>query len=189
MKIVCYGDSNTYGWDPRPFSGNHYDHPWPELLRDMTEYNVINKGEPGRMVPWRKEHLDWFCRGISLAAPDMLIIMLGTNDILNMYDPSGKDIAENMDNFVSYIIENRLAERILLLSCPKVEVYDRPYMEGLADLSDRYRKIASCRSIYFADPFSWDIPLAFDGIHFSEEGHRIFAEKILPALRETADES
>ena len=178
MRLVCYGDSNTYGWDPRPFSGNHYDHPWPELTGEMIGCDVINLGEPGRMVPWRKEHIDWFCRGIEDAAPDLLTIMLGTNDILNMYDPAGREVAENMDAFVSYIIENRLADRILLLSCPKVEVYDRPYMDGLADLSERYSEIAVRHNTDFADPFSWDIPLAFDGIHFSEEGHRIFAENI-----------
>ena len=47
-RIVCYGDSNTYGWDPRFFSGDRYDHPWPEQLADMTGYSVANCGEPGR---------------------------------------------------------------------------------------------------------------------------------------------
>jgi len=178
MKLVCYGDSNTYGWDPRFFSGDRYDDPWPEIVGRMTGCDVVNLGEPGRMIPGRKEHFEWFREDIRNSAPDLLTIMLGTNDILNMYDPAGEKPAAQMDAFICYILDNSLADRILLLSCPKVEVYDRPYMEGLADISDRYREIADRRGIEFADPFRWEIPLAYDGIHFSEEGHRIFAGKL-----------
>ena len=34
MKVICYGDSNTYGYDPRLPLGGRYDHPWPELLAE-----------------------------------------------------------------------------------------------------------------------------------------------------------
>ena len=30
--ILCYGDSNTFGYDPRDFFGTPYDSPWPALL-------------------------------------------------------------------------------------------------------------------------------------------------------------
>ena len=29
MKVICYGDSNTYGYDPRDPLGGRYDMPWP----------------------------------------------------------------------------------------------------------------------------------------------------------------
>ena len=28
MKILCFGDSNTYGYDPRGYFGGRYDHPY-----------------------------------------------------------------------------------------------------------------------------------------------------------------
>ena len=83
MKILCYGDSNTYGWDPRYFSGNRYAHPWPELLAVLSGNEVINCGEPGRIIPRRAEHLEWFRKDVQAHKPDLLIIMLGTNDILS----------------------------------------------------------------------------------------------------------
>ena len=57
-------------------------------------------------------------------------------------------------------------------------------MPALQDLSDRYRGIAEREKIRFADPFRWDIPMAYDGIHFADEGHSVFATKISEAVTE-----
>ena len=50
MKVLCFGDSNTYGYDPRGFFGDRYDAEdrWPELLAQMTHWEVINLGANGR---------------------------------------------------------------------------------------------------------------------------------------------
>ena len=100
MKIVCYGDSNTYGWDPSYFSGNHYAHPWPELMTEMTGHEVINCGEPGRMVPNREESFQWFRRDVKAENPDLLLIMLGTNDIFYNIEPTADLIVERMDAMI-----------------------------------------------------------------------------------------
>ena len=33
-----------------------------------------------------------------------------------------------------------------------------------------------------ADPGAWDIEMAFDGVHYSEEGHRVFALRMQDTL-------
>ena len=182
MKILCYGDSNTYGWDPRYFSGNRYAHPWPELLAEMTGHEVINCGEPGRIIPRRSEHMDWFIKDVETHEPDLLIIMLGTNDILDMAEPDAEEPARRMGEMVGFILGRRLAGHILLLSAPDTDLDDRPYHPALADLSKRYRHIAEKAGIGFADPFSWEIPMAFDRTHFSEEGHSLFAKKLAAVI-------
>ena len=35
----------------------------------------------------------------------------------------------------------------------------------------------------FADAGEWDIELTFDGVHFSEEGHKSFAQKLNELLK------
>ena len=55
-------------------------------------------------------------------------------------------------------------------------------------MSERYRKIARQQEISFADPFRWDIPMAFDGVHFTQEGHRIFADKISGIIMENREQ-
>ena len=51
MTISCYGDSNTFGYDPRGFLGDRYDLPWPETLAALTGWHVRNNGSCGRRVP------------------------------------------------------------------------------------------------------------------------------------------
>ena len=50
MKLWCFGDSNTYGYDPCGFFGGRYAAPWPELLAGKTGFQVINDGKNGRMM-------------------------------------------------------------------------------------------------------------------------------------------
>ena len=37
--------------------------------------------------------------------------------------------------------------------------------------------------IRFADAGRWDIPLAYDGVHFAEQGHKAFATRLLEELK------
>ena len=53
MTIVCYGDSNTWGYDPRSFLGGRYpaEYRWPELLAQKTGCKVVNMGIIGLQIP------------------------------------------------------------------------------------------------------------------------------------------
>ena len=55
MKLWCFGDSNTYGYDPCGFFGGRYAAPWPALLAEKTGCQVINDGKNGRMIPEREQ--------------------------------------------------------------------------------------------------------------------------------------
>ena len=84
-KIICYGDSNTYG--ACGFVGGRHaaDSRWTGILHDSGLYEVINLGENGREIPsdrWEFNELADFLR----QEPDfdLLTIMLGTNDLLTM---------------------------------------------------------------------------------------------------------
>ncbi len=57
--------------------------------------------------------------------------------------------------------------------------------EASRSLGPAYAVLAEKYGVSFADAGAWDIPLAFDGVHFSVDGHRIFAghlDKILQSL-------
>ena len=51
VKLICFGDSNTWGYDPRGYFGGRYDHPWPDILAGKLHCTVINQGENGREIP------------------------------------------------------------------------------------------------------------------------------------------
>ena len=84
MKILCFGDSNTYGYDPRFFFGSQYpaQHRWVDLLAQKLGCKVVNAGENGREIPGREGELQRFDSILTNQMPvDLLIIMLGGKTI------------------------------------------------------------------------------------------------------------
>ena len=177
MNIICFGDSNTYGYDPRGYFGGRYDGDsrWVDILASETGWTVSNMGENGREIP--------------SAAPvlpedtDLLIIMLGTNDLLQGRSP--EQAAEKLNRFLSGISLDR--NKILLIAPPPVQlgawVPNQQLIDDSRTFAQLCQTLAEHLGIRFADAGKWDIPLAYDGVHFTEQGHRAFAAGLLEELK------
>ena len=175
MKILCLGDSNTWGYDPRGYFGGQYDHPWPELLEEQFGCTVINWGENGREIPRTP---------VSFPADmDLLIIMLGTNDLLQ--GASMEAVIGRMERFVKPLAQ----EKLLLIAPPPMKlgawVPGQSLIEASQTLARHYCALAKRLGIRFLDAGEWGLTLAYDGVHFTEEGHRIFAEKLFKSIDAT----
>ena len=46
----------------------------------------------------------------------------------------------------------------------------------------RYRRLAERLGVRFADAGAWGVALAYDGVHFTSQGHRAFAAGLCGAL-------
>ena len=177
MNVICFGDSNTYGYDPRGYFGGRYDagSRWVDILAEETGWTVCNMGQNGREIP--------------SAAPtfpddtDLLIVMLGTNDLLQGCSP--ERAAEKLERFLSGIPLER--SKILLIAPPPVTQGAWVPSPRLIDDSHTFARLcqplAEQLGIRFADAGRWDVPLAYDGVHFTEQGHRAFAIKLLEELK------
>lgn len=75
QKILCYGDSNTYGYDPRFYFGGQYPENvrWTVLL-ERHGWQVFNRGENGRSIPQRKWDVDAAIQTIKSLRPDIVTI-------------------------------------------------------------------------------------------------------------------
>ena len=180
MKLWCFGDSNTYGYDPCGFFGGRYAAPWPALLAERTGFQVINDGKNGRMIPEREYEFLQFRRDAERYNADALIVMLGTNDLLE--GATAKEAAARMEVFL-----NRCNMPMILLIGPPPMVRgawvpDDGLVEESRALSRQYEALAKRLGIRFADADKWDISLAYDGVHFTEEGHAHFAEGLASCL-------
>lgn len=176
MKIICYGDSNTYGYDPRSLFGDPYDreHRWVDILGTKTGWNVINQGVNGREIPEEPESFP--------VDTDLLIIMLGTNDLLQFWSPEAA--CEKMECFLKSLPLRR--DKILLIAPPPMKFGEWVQDQGLIDdsiaLAQYYKALAERIGIRFADAGEWNVPLAYDGVHLTEEGHKAFAEGLMEYL-------
>jgi len=187
MKLLCYGDSNTFGYDPRgPIPGRYdADHRWCDLLAKSTGWTVINEGGNGRKVPEPQWGYPVIKRAMSDHAPvDMVCIMLGTNDILMSYRMDVTAIVERMDALLAFLQTGWPDTKLVLITPPPLDIPEFPESEEkLQNLIDEYEQLAQKRDISFINNHSWNIPLAYDGAHFTEMGHQVFADALRKELQ------
>lgn len=178
MRILCFGDSNTYGFDPRSYLGDRYPAKdrWTDILAKKTPWEVINAGVNGREIPRNPYAL----RLLSQHAPvDVFLVMLGTNDLLQ--GASASEAAGRMEAFLNPLLPH--CKTILLVAPPPMKRGAWVPTDALAAESLRltkdYRLLAQKLEIPFADTRGWNIELAFDGVHFTEQGHHAFASQLI----------
>ena len=181
MRILCFGDSNTYGYDPRGYLGDRYpaEDRWVDILAKKAQWEVINAGANGREFPRNPYAL----RLLSEHAPvDIFLVMLGTNDLLQ--GASASEAAAQMEAFLNQILP--YCGSILLVAPPPMQrgawVPSDALVKESIRLAEEYKALAQKLHIPFADTRGWNIGLSFDGVHFTEEGHRTFASQLLPHL-------
>lgn len=181
MRILCFGDSNTYGYDPRSYLADRYpaEDRWVDILAKQTGWEVINAGTNGREIP--RNPCDF--RLFSECAPvDLFLVMLGTNDLLQ--GDSASETAARMEIFLNQLLHH--CKNILLVAPPPMKrgawvPSDELTAESIR-LAEEYHTLAQRLNIPFVDTSNWNIELAFDGVHFTEEGHRRFAERLTEYL-------
>ena len=177
MNVICFGDSNTYGYDPRGCFGGRYqaDSRWVDILATETGWTVYNMGQNGREIP-----------SAVPAFPDdtdLLIVMLGTNDLLQGRSP--EQATERLERFLSGVSLDR--SEVLLIAPPPMTLGEWVASQQLIDDSHTFAKccqdLAEQLGIRFANAGNWDISLAYDGAHFTEQGHKAFATGLLEELK------
>ena len=189
-RLLCYGDSNTYGYDPRSYLGGRYPESvrWTALLRGYG-WGVINRGENGRCIPRGDGEIKAAVQSLCCVESDILTVMLGSNDLLQPSSPSARKCAERMERFLAALLHAdgwEKSREILLTAPPPMALGDWVQNEKTTAVSRRlaecYEDTARLLNIGFADAGSWGIDLAYDGVHFSQMGHLAFAKGINKAL-------
>ena len=177
MRLICFGDSNTYGYDPRSFLGGRYPGRWTDLLAERSGWEVVNMGLNGREIPTGAGELTGMLR-----RDDLLVVMLGDNDLLCHPHITAREVSAKMERFLRSLPPCH----VLLVAPPPMAlgewVTEETLLRESAALPAEYEALARRLGIGFADAGQWGVEMTFDGVHFSEEGHRAFAKGIQEAV-------
>ena len=112
MKILCFGDSNTFGYIPG--RGGRYDRHtrWPGRLQELlgSAYQVIEEGLCGRTTIFDDPLREGRC-GIRMLPVvlethnpiDIIVVMLGTNDCKSIYGATADFIGKGISKLIRQI--------------------------------------------------------------------------------------
>lgn len=185
MNVICFGDSNTYGYDPRSYFGGQYGAAdrWVDRFAQKSGCKVVNAGENGREIPRHEWELERFQLMMAKQKPvELLLILLGTNDLLQ--GNSVESVCDRMEYFLNQIPLKK--RQIILIAPPPMKlgawVEHQTMIDASIQLVNHYETLAKHLGVRFVNAGNWNIPMTFDGVHFTEEGHRAFAEGLFNEL-------
>lgn len=203
MKILCFGDSNTFGHVP---GGNRYKKRvrWPGRLQKLLgeAHQVIEEGVCGRTNAFEDKFLPGRCglydigTDMELYAPvDLLIVMLGTNDCKTQFHASPAEIADGLENVLKKAgtsAENPFRTLIIAPAALKELVsegdfgaeFDSASVETSKALAGEFKKLSQKYDAFFLDASEVTEVSDVDGVHLDEEGHRALAEAVYDLIRE-----
>ena len=206
-NILCYGDSNTWGCIPVEGSEPARRFPpaqrWPGVLqRELGDaYWVVESGLNARTTVW-EDPLEPHRNGRELLLPtllthqplDVVIIMLGTNDLKHRINDSAAEIAAGAGMLADIVAgsgcgPNGSAPQALLVCPPPIALVDEldDEFEGGEEksrqLTGHFATIAEARSCAFFDAGAVVASSDVDGVHLDESAHARLGEAIAEHVR------
>ena len=208
-RILCFGDSLTWGYDPE--TGKRFDEGirWTSVLQEKlgSDYVIIEEGQNGRTIanddPSEGEKNGSLYIGPCLESQrplDMIIIMLGTNNLKPKFGLCASDIAGQMDKMLQKIMSVnhfKLEDQMeIVLVCPPI-IGENIRNSGLGDsfgyekaielskkLAPLYRDLALKYNMTYIDASQYVVTSEADSIHMDSKNQQKLGEVIYETIRE-----
>ena len=203
--VLCYGDSNTHGAEPLTGARFARDIRWPGVLARLLdgEAVVIEEGLNGRTTVREDPYMPGR-NGLAYLGPcllshaplDVVVIMLGTNDLKTTFGLAATDIASGAASLVRAALLSVCGPeggppQVLLVAPPALgapsDVFELWGFAGAAERSAAlprlYRTAAERSGVAFLDASAIVAGDPADGVHLSAAGHHVLASAVANAVR------
>ncbi len=202
-RILCYGDSNTWGWVPREMGKKRFnlEERWPGILQRKLgqDYEIIEEGLAARTTAFDDPRPDFPERNglkslyglLESHLPiDLFVVMLGTTDTKEMLNKKATEIAEGMEMIVQFV---RNFKDLEAMNPPKILIVVPPIIEDQTEFASKlfkggtdkardlihlYKKIAEKEKCLYLDPTSIVLVDSVEGVHMNKDGHSKLADLI-----------
>lgn len=216
--ILCYGDSNTWGcigkWVENDIPSERFDpeHRWPTVLQKELgdRFHIVEEGLGGRTTIYTRPGEEWksglscFKACLHSHRPlELVIIMLGTNDLHVNLDLTEETLGDGIRQFFPILREkpcagpNNTPPKVLLIAPPEVcpsapegrtHVYAKFREETGRRLSlafpTVYEKIAKEQGCWFFNSQCCTHPGPADGVHIDAGSHMALGKELAVYIRE-----
>lgn len=205
-RILCYGDSNTWGFIPgTQFHRYEPKERWTTILQKSlgNNFEVIVEGLNGRTITSEDPRPNMIGRnGSTYLVPcldshdplDLVIVMLGTTELKEMFHNTPEHVGETLEKYFVKVILNKKSQfrdtipKLCIISPPIVNEkteFASQLFKGAAEKSRKlnmiYKNIAERNKCHFIDAKNIDV--GTDGIHLTKKGNKELAEIILKEIK------
>ena len=202
-KILCFGDSNTFGFNPE--NGKRFDEQtrWAGKLKIAlkNKFEVIEKGANNRCGFTENKESTELSGLIAIKKylelkPDIIILAVGINDLQKIYDNDEKAIYFGLKALVEEIKKENNPNIILLVPSAIKEnilnsffntLFDEKSIEKSKKLPKVYQKIAKEFELDLIDLNNIAETSPTDGLHYDVEGHKKIADKLIEFIKTKFD--
>lgn len=211
--VLCFGDSNTWGYEPGTAARYPRSVRWPGVLAAElgAGWHVVEAGLNGRTTVFEdplgdKRGLRHLGPVLESAAPvDAVVLLLGTNDLKTRFGASAYEIAEGAGRLVDAVRASAAGPAggppaVLLVAPPPLapldgwaardpdayEGFEAGWRDGIATsraFARQYARVARVRGVPFLDAGAHVATSPVDGIHWTAAGHAALGRAVAAALR------
>lgn len=205
MRILCIGDSNTWGYNP--VDGMRHEKRWTKVLAElMPENAIVEEGLNGRTllsVDSIKERCGITSLKMLLMSHkpiDCVVIMLGTNELKKFFECSPSHIANGLEEFIKTIRQPELWNRfyipkILIVSpilirdelIEKGDVFgdfDENSVIQSKNIAPAILNVCNEHNVDFMNAAEYAEASIVDCVHMDEENHEKLGKAIYLKLKE-----
>ena len=201
-RILCFGDSNTYGTNP---TGGRYDENtrWPMRLGQLlgADYAIIEEGFGGRTCAFDDPVEGGYKSGAQYLPPclmshnplDLIVIMLGTNDAKLRFQMTARTIGEALMQLVRLcriygIGPDGNPPRVLLVAPPPVgenvmdtlfsDIFGARSVQITRGFAGEFQRISRLMRCEYLNAGEYVSASKNDAVHLTTDGHLRLAEAL-----------
>lgn len=197
-KILCFGDSNTYGYNPKNSLRYSISERWSGILsQNLADFEVIEKGCNNRTC---------FSNSINelnaikilpkylIKNFDIIILQIGINDLQYAFNTSLSELKNNLIKLIEIINKYNSKSEIIFLCPDKIDdcilqsnfsqLFDNSSISKSKELFKIFKEISNktnAKIIYLSNIAKTS---AIDGLHYNIENHKRIADVLIKYIIE-----
>ena len=215
--ILCFGDSNTWGYDPQASANSPFpqryaaDVRWTGVMAQAlgADWTIIAEGQNGRTAvhedntaPASRCGKAYLPSCLESHQPiDAVVIMLGTNELKTMFNLPAQDLAAGVGILVQIVLKstagpNAQAPKVLIVCpapvadlthLPDLQVRFEHAREKSLEFPRHYAAIAEKFGVGFLNIQDQLEPSPLDGLHLDPAAHQALGSAVTESLRRLLD--